>query len=67
MTVRCFTDAAYEKEGIMLKNDLSECDILMGVKEVNPQDLIAGKTYFFFSHTIKKQKHNKDFAESYSG
>jgi len=56
---RCFPNAAYEKEGIQLKNDLGECDILFGVKEVIPGELIPEKTYFFFSHTIKKQKHNK--------
>ena len=56
---RCFTDKEYEQEGIVLMNDLSGCDVLMGVKEVKPQDLMPGKMYFFFSHTIKKQKHNK--------
>jgi saccharopine dehydrogenase (NAD+, L-lysine-forming) len=61
---RCFTDAAYEKEGITVKNDLGECDVLMGVKEVMPRDLIAWKTYFFFSHTIKKQKQNKALLQS---
>jgi len=61
---RCFSDAAYEKEGIMVKHDLSECDVLMGIKEVMPRDLIPRKTYFFFSHTIKKQKHNKALLQS---
>jgi saccharopine dehydrogenase (NAD+, L-lysine forming) len=61
---RCFSDAAYEKEGITVKHDLSECDVLMGVKEVMPRDLIPRKTYFFFSHTIKKQKHNKALLQS---
>lgn len=56
---RCFTDKAYQDEGIEVVSDLRECDVLMGVKEVNPQELIPGKTYFFFSHTIKKQQHNK--------
>jgi len=32
----------------------------MGVKEVKTQFLIHGKTYFFFSHTIKKQPYNRD-------
>jgi len=30
----------------------------MGVKEVPKENLISGKKYFFFSHTIKKQAHN---------
>jgi saccharopine dehydrogenase (NAD+, L-lysine-forming) len=56
---RCFTNEEYEAEGISLLNDLSGCDLLLGVKEVVPLELIPGKTYFFFSHTIKKQSHNK--------
>jgi saccharopine dehydrogenase (NAD+, L-lysine-forming) len=56
---RCYTDAAYRKEGISVTKDLSDCDVLLGIKEVNPDELIAGKTYLFFSHTIKKQEHNR--------
>jgi saccharopine dehydrogenase (NAD+, L-lysine forming) len=62
--VRCFDDAAYDKEGIALADDLGDCDILLGVKEVNIQHLIPGKTYLFFSHTIKKQPHNKALLQS---
>ncbi len=56
--VRSFWDSEYEELGIPLQEDLSDCDILMGVKEVPIEQLIPGKTYFFFSHTIKKQPHN---------
>jgi len=55
---RCFEDNEYKNEGIVVKNDLNECDLLLGIKEVDPQHLVPGKTYFFFSHTIKKQSHN---------
>ena len=41
--------------GVEVKDDLSECDILLGIKEVPVEQLIAGKTYLFFSHTEKKQ------------
>src|SRR5204863_7466924 len=34
-------------------------DILMGIKEVQIPDLVANKTYVFFSHTLKKQPHNR--------
>jgi alanine dehydrogenase len=61
---RCFSDNAYLDEGISVTNNLSDCDVLMGVKEVNPGRLIVGKTYFFFSHTIKKQCHNKDLLKA---
>jgi alanine dehydrogenase len=56
---RCFKDKEYTDEGIEVNEDLSNCDVLMGVKEVDPARLIPGKTYFFFSHTIKKQHYNK--------
>ena len=56
---RCFADAEYTAEGIELSDSLHECDILLGVKEVPVDQLIAGKTYFFFSHTKKKQSHNQ--------
>ena len=56
--IRCYSDAEYVQEGITLQENLSDCDVLMGVKEVPKTDLIPGKQYFFFSHTIKKQPYN---------
>ena len=53
--IRCFRDLEYESKGIKVVSDLSLCDIIIGVKEVPIEKLIAGKKYFFFSHTIKKQ------------
>lgn len=58
--IRCFKDEDYEAEGIELSNDLSDCDIIMGVKEVNITDLIPYKKFLFFSHTFKKQPYNRD-------
>jgi len=58
-TTRCFTDREYSFAGIEVKEDLSECDILLGIKEVPIDQLIPGKTYLFFSHTKKKQPHNQ--------
>jgi saccharopine dehydrogenase (NAD+, L-lysine forming) len=57
--IRCFADAEYDKEGIRLVDSLEECDIILGVKEVPLDLLIPEKTYFFFSHTIKKQRYNR--------
>ena len=57
--IRCFSDDEYECIGLEIVDDLSECDILIGVKEVPIEKLIANKKYFFFSHTIKKQPYNK--------
>ena len=57
--IRCFSDDEYKSIGLEIVDDLSECDILIGVKEVPIKKLIANKKYFFFSHTIKKQPYNK--------
>lgn len=56
---RCFPDSDYEAAGIRLSTDLSNCDILLGIKEVPVDKLIPGKTYLFFSHTKKKQPYNQ--------
>ena len=56
--IRCYADHEYAKEGIRLVDSLEECDVILGVKEVPLADLLPGKTYFFFSHTIKKQPYN---------
>lgn len=56
---RIYKDEEYSNLGIELSEDLSSCDVLFGVKEVKPETLLAKKTYFFFSHTTKKQPHNK--------
>lgn len=57
--IRCYTDDEYRAEGITLSDDLSGCDVLLGIKEVAIDYLIPGKTYFFFSHTKKKQPYNQ--------
>jgi saccharopine dehydrogenase (NAD+, L-lysine-forming) len=57
--IRCFTDREYEAAGIPLREDLSQCEVLFGVKEVAIDALIPGKTYVFFSHTAKKQPYNR--------
>lgn len=58
-SVRAFTAEEYHMEGIDSQEDIQDCDILVGVKEVPIANLIANKTYFFFSHTIKKQTYNQ--------
>lgn len=57
---RFFSDNDYSKEGIQVVTDISDCDVLLGVKEVPIDYLIPNKKYFFFSHTIKKQPYNKN-------
>lgn len=57
-SIRAFADEAYVNAGITLQEDLSDCDVLMGVKEVPMDMLIPNKTYLFFSHTFKLQPYN---------
>lgn len=57
--VRSFTDEEYSALGVSLQEDLSDCDVLMGIKEVPKDRIIANKTYIFFSHTHKQQAHNR--------
>ncbi len=57
--IRGYKDEEYELHGHIFCEDLSDCDILIGIKEVNIAKLIPNKTYIFFSHTAKKQPHNQ--------
>ena len=58
--VRCYSDKEYSDLGFSVVDDVSSADVLIGVKEVPIDKLIANKKYFFFSHTIKKQAYNKN-------
>lgn len=58
--IRCFSDQEYCDLGIEVRADVSDCDILLGVKEVPVGHLIPNKTYMFFSHTVKKQPANRE-------
>lgn len=61
---RCYSDDEYRAFGLTLQEDISTCDILLGIKEVKIDYLIPEKKYFFFSHTIKKQAHNKNLIKA---
>ncbi|NTS42170.1 alanine dehydrogenase [Flavisolibacter sp. BT320] len=62
---RCFTDREYSMAGLALADTLEDCDILLGIKEVPPSQVLAGKTYLIFSHTCKKQPHNKKLLQTF--
>ncbi len=61
--IRCFSDAEYEAAGALMVDDVSDCEIILGVKEVPLNMLSDGKTHFFFSHTIKKQEYNRELLQ----
>lgn len=60
---RCYSDKEYADQGITLSEDISTCDVLMGVKEVKLDTFISGLTYLFFSHTAKKQPYNRELLQ----
>ncbi|MEP3838949.1 MAG: NAD(P)-dependent oxidoreductase [Algibacter sp.] len=57
--IRVFSDQEYKNKGFEVTTNVSDCDVLIGVKEVPIDALIPNKKYFFFSHTIKKQPYNR--------
>jgi alanine dehydrogenase len=57
--IRAYKDQEYLDKGFELNEDLSACDLIIGVKEVNVSDLIPNKKFMFFSHTLKKQPYNR--------
>jgi len=62
--IRAYTDEQYVKAGLNLTPNIFECDVFLGVKEVPIDTLIPNKSYFFFSHTIKKQAYNRQLLKA---
>ena len=62
--IRSYTDDEYRQAGIKIVDDISDADVLLGVKEVPVDALIPNKKYFFFSHTIKKQPYNRKLLQA---
>ncbi len=61
---RCFDDKEYKNAGADIVSSVEDCDILFGIKEVPIDELIANKTYLFFSHTIKQQPYNRKLLQA---
>ena len=57
---RCYSDNEYKSLGIAFSEDLHNCNILLGVKEIDRHTVIPDKTYLFFAHVGKKQAQNRD-------
>jgi alanine dehydrogenase len=62
--IRAFKDDEYIQQGIKIVDSVEDCDVIMGVKEVNITDLIPNKHFFFFSHTLKRQPYNRDLLKA---
>jgi alanine dehydrogenase len=63
-TTRCFSDREFLIAGVEVREDVSDCDILLGIKEVPVEELIPAKTYLFFSHTKKEQPRNQKLLQN---
>ena len=62
--IRAFSDEEYKTTGLEVENDISAADVMIGVKEVPIEALIPNKSYFFFSHTMKKQPYNRKLLQA---
>ncbi len=62
--IRCFSDDDYRNAGLSVVEEIDDCDIILGVKEVPIKKLTPEKIHFFFSHTIKKQDYNRELLRS---
>lgn len=62
--IRAFTDDEYRKEGVEVVDNIDDCDVLFGIKEVKIETLIPNKHYFFFGHIAKFQEYNKPLCKT---
>ena len=62
--IRVFSDKQYQEVGFNVTDNIADCDVMIGVKEVPIEALIPNKAYFFFSHTIKKQPYNRKLLQA---
>lgn len=53
--VRIFSDDDYRRAGATVTEDLTGCRVILGVKEIPPHLLQAGKPHLAFFHVIKGQ------------
>ena len=56
--IRAFSEDEYRAAGAQVADNLADCPIIMGVKEIPAAKFEPNKTYVFFSHTIKGQPGN---------
>ncbi|MBI04597.1 MAG: hypothetical protein CMI96_02130 [Pelagibacteraceae bacterium] len=64
---RCFSDDEYKNSGAEINENLNNCSVIFGVKEIDTKFLIKNKTYLFFSHTYKLNKETLNNAQGTPG
>ncbi|KMT03437.1 hypothetical protein BVRB_8g191220 [Beta vulgaris subsp. vulgaris] len=57
-TKRIYHDALYEEVGCEVSEDLTDCGLIVGVKQPKLEMILPDRGYAFFSHTHKAQKEN---------
>lgn len=62
--IRAYTDEEYRKNRVEVVDDLSDCDVLFGIKEASIPTLIPGKHYVFFGHIAKMQSYNRPLIQA---
>lgn len=63
--IRAFSDDEYRAEGVQVCNNVSDADVLFGIKEAKIDSLIPNKHYFFFGHIAKKQEYNRPLIQAF--
>ncbi len=63
--IRAFTDDEYRALGIKVVEDVTDCDVLFGIKEAQISTLIPNKHYFFFGHIAKMQEYNRPLLQAF--
>lgn len=62
---RAYSDDEYRAEGVEVLSDVSDADILFGIKEAKIESLIPNKHYFFFGHIAKMQEYNRPLLQAF--
>jgi len=55
---RAYTKEEYEAVGCSFDEDLTDCPVVLGIKEMPIEFFKPGLTYMFFAHVIKGQEEN---------
>lgn len=56
--IRVYSDKEYARSGAIVDEDLNRASVIFAIKEIPEHNFQKGKTYVFFSHTAKGQRHN---------
>lgn len=62
--IRAYSDDEYRKAGVNVVDDVSDCDVFLGIKEARTDTLIPNKHYFFFGHIAKLQDYNRPLLQA---